>query len=124
LREVGTELATRYGVNVEIAVDSGVDTERTEHERTELVRIAREAIANAVRHGRARNVTVRLGSRRNDLLLRVSDDGCGFGSAGKDTAGTGLGMRTMRARAKSVGGRLVTRTPESGGVEIEVLSQK
>jgi nitrate/nitrite-specific signal transduction histidine kinase len=33
-------------------------------------------------------------------------------------------MRTMRARAKSVGGRLVTRSRESGGAEIEVLSQK
>jgi signal transduction histidine kinase len=66
---------------------------------------------------------VRLGSRRDDLLLRISDDGCGFGRAGSDTAGTGLGMRTMRARAKSAGGRLVTRSRESGGAEVEVLSE-
>jgi signal transduction histidine kinase len=54
----------------------------------------------------------------------VSDDGCGFGRAGTDTAGTGLGMRTMRARARSVGGRLVTRTRESGGAEIEVVGKQ
>jgi signal transduction histidine kinase len=124
LREVANEMASRHDVNVSVVVvDGGVNTGRSEHERTELVRIAREAIANAVRHGGARNVTVRLGSRHDDLLLRVSDDGCGFGGAGKDTAGTGLGMRTMRARAKSVGGRLVTRTRESGGAEVEVLNK-
>jgi signal transduction histidine kinase len=124
LREVAGELSSRFNVNVKVVVDGAVNTERGEHERTELVRIAREAIANAVRHGGARNVTVRLGSRRDDLLLRVSDDGCGFGGAAQDTAGTGLGMRTMRARAKSVGGRLVTRTHESGGAEIEVIGKQ
>ena len=123
LREVGAELASRYGVNVTVSVDTGVNGERSEHERRELVRIAREAIANAVRHGGARNVTVRLGSRRDDLLLRVTDDGCGFDGARSDTAGTGLGMRTMRARARSMGGRLVTRTGESGGGEIEVVGE-
>ncbi|HEY1712973.1 MAG TPA: ATP-binding protein [Solirubrobacteraceae bacterium] len=121
LREVASEISSRHGVNVSVTVDGGAQPEQSDHERTELVRIAREAIANAVRHGGARNVTVRLGSRRNDLLLRVSDDGCGFGGS-RRTAGTGLGMRTMRARAESVGGRLVTRTRASGGAEIEVRS--
>jgi signal transduction histidine kinase len=124
LREVAKEMASRHDVNISVVVDGGVNTERSEHERTELVRIAREAIANAVRHGGARNVTVRLGSRRDDLLLRVSDDGCGFAGAGKDSAGTGLGMRTMRARARSVGGRLVARSRETGGAEVEVIANE
>jgi signal transduction histidine kinase len=114
-------------VAVTVSVDVGASrgaAERSARERHELVRIAREAIANAVRHGGARNVTVRLGSRRDNLLLRISDDGCGFGSASRKTAGTGLGMNTMRARAKSVGGHLVTRTRDSGGGEIEILSRK
>lgn len=121
LRLVAAELSARHNVTVSVVVDDAVNTGRNEHERRELVRIAREAIANAARHGGASNVTVRLGSRRGDLLLRVSDDGCGFGGS-RRTAGTGLGMGTMRARATSVGGRLVTRTHESGGAEIEVLS--
>jgi signal transduction histidine kinase len=125
LREVAAELAERHIVNVKVVVDDdAVGVERTERERRELVRIAREAIANAVRHGGARNVTVRLGSRRDDLLLRVSDDGCGFSGAGKDTGGTGLGMRTMRARARSVGGRLVARSCEGGGAEVDVVPRQ
>ena len=127
LREVAAEFRSRFGVAVTVNVDAGAGAgavEPSERERHELVRIAREAIANAVRHGGARNVTVRLGSRRDNLLLRISDDGCGFGSASGKTAGTGLGMSTMRARAKSVGGQLVTRTRDSGGGEIEILSRK
>jgi len=127
LREVAAEFGSRFGVAVTVSVDPGAGASRmepSERERHELVRIAREAIANAVRHGGARNVTVRLGSRRDNLLLRISDDGCGFGGANRGTAGTGLGMRTMRARAKSVGGRLVTRTRESGGAEIEILNHR
>ena len=127
LREVAAEFGSRFDVAVTVNVDAGASAsamEPSERERHELVRIAREAIANAVRHGGARNVTVRLGSRRDNLLLRISDDGCGFGSASVKTAGTGLGMRTMRARATSVGGQLVTRTRDSGGGEIEILSRK
>jgi signal transduction histidine kinase len=122
LREVAAEMSARHNINVNVVVDRAVNTERSDHERRELVRIAREAIANAARHGGARNVTVRLGSRRDDLLLGVSDDGCGFGGS-RRMPGTGLGMRTMRARAKSVGGRLVARTAESGGAEIVVVSR-
>ena len=127
LREVAAEFGARFNVAVTVNVDAGASvaaTEPSECERRELVRIAREAIANAVRHGGARNVTVRLGSRRDNLLLRISDDGCGFGSASATTAGTGLGMRIMGARAKSLGGQLVTRTRDSGGGEIEILSSK
>jgi signal transduction histidine kinase len=126
LREVASEFSARYGVIVSVIVPprDAPRTEPGETERTELVRIAREAVANAVRHGGARNVTIKLGSWQDDMLLRVSDDGCGFGGAGKDTAGTGLGMRTMRARAKKVGARLVTRTRESGGADVEIVGKQ
>ena len=127
LREVAAEFESRFGVAVTVNVDAGLSAgapEPSRRERHELVRIAREAIANAVRHGGARNVTVRLASRRDNLLLRISDDGCGFGGASGKTAGTGLGIRTMRARAKSLGGQLVTRTRDSGGGEIEILTAR
>src|SRR6201999_1458865 len=46
LREVASEISFRHGVNVSVMVDDGEHHERSERERTELVRIAREAIAN------------------------------------------------------------------------------
>jgi signal transduction histidine kinase len=111
-------------VTVSVPASVAPRAEPSEHERSELVRIAREAVANAIRHGGARNVTIKLGSRRDDLLLRISDDGCGFnGSAGGKTAGTGLGLRTMRERAGHLGAHLRTRGGADGGAEIDVVAR-
>lgn len=125
LREVAAELGNRFGVKVTVnvgRVEASVDSDRTESDRRELVRIAREAIANAVRHGGAQHVAVTLGSRRDDLLLCVTDDGCGFSGAVSETAGTGLGMRTMRDRASQLGAQLKAGHGDLGGAKIDVIS--
>jgi signal transduction histidine kinase len=44
----------------------------------DLLMVAREAVCNAALHGRPRQVTVQLASARGELLLVVTDDGCGF----------------------------------------------
>ena len=98
LREVAAEARARYDVRITVRVRSTDPPEPSPAERAELVRIAREAIANAVRHGRAQQVTVTLGSRIEPFLLRVTDDGSGLPAPGQPaapTAGTGLGMRAM-----------------------------
>jgi signal transduction histidine kinase len=122
LREVAADMAFRFGIEVDVKVENLGGPDRSESERRELVRIAREAIANAVRHGGARNVSVSLGSRRDDLMLRISDDGCGFAAASTDTAGTGLGLRTMRDRARQIGAQLVAGHGERGGAEVDVVA--
>ena len=76
-----------------------------------LFRIAQEAIGNALRHGRARNVIIALESGEGELSLRVSDDGVGFvghggiGSGAGPSAG-GMGLNIMRYRARTLGGTL------------------
>jgi len=69
-----------------------------------LFRIAQEAIANALRHSRAGNVRLELKEQDGWIRLRVSDNGRGFDLAGE--AGSGLGLSTMRDRARAVGGTL------------------
>ena len=92
-------------------------------EREQAVRIPREAIVNAVRHGGARNITVVLGSLGSERLLRVVDDGQGMQSlATRSGDGSGgFGIPTMRARAETVGGSLEARAGNVGGTEVEVL---
>ena len=86
------------------------------------MRITREAIANAVRHGGAQHVQVTLGSQRDDLLLRITDDGCGFAGADQETAGTGLGLRTMADRARQLGAALRAGPGDRGGTRIDIIS--
>ena len=68
-----------------------------------LFRIAQEAVGNATRHGRARNIIIALEASDGDLSLRVSDDGTGF-ERGAVTGGMGLNI--MRYRARTLGGTL------------------
>ena len=69
-----------------------------------LFRIAQEAIANATRHGRAKTIIIALETGGGELSLRVSDDGTGFDTATPKTGG--MGLNTMRYRARVVGGLL------------------
>ena len=79
----------------------------------QLYRIAQEAVHNAIKHGRPRNITIRLASAGRCAELRVSDDGKGFCSA--NGSAEGFGLRIMRYRAAIVGAELsIESIPESG----------
>ena len=69
-----------------------------------LFRIAQEAIANATRHGHAKAIIIALEATGGELSLRVSDDGVGFDPACGH--GGGMGLNTMRYRARVIGGAL------------------
>lgn len=121
LRLVADELEHRYGLQVEIQADT--ETARAANDdldfqqRDHVVRIAREAIVNAALHGGARHVDVLLLQRGRDLLIRVSDDGCGTGEAQT----SGLGSRMMRARAACLNSQLTTHPRPGGGTELELV---
>jgi signal transduction histidine kinase len=83
---------------------------------TTLYRVACEALTNVVRHARARTCRLALESVEGHVVLRVDDDGDGLGAA----AEPGVGLRSMRERAAELGGRLVVRSSDDGGVAVEL----
>ncbi len=66
-----------------------------------LYRIAEEALSNAVKHGRARRIVVKISHIEPMLTLTVTDDGRGF--AEPQTCLDGMGLSTMRYRAQLIG---------------------
>jgi signal transduction histidine kinase len=120
LRLVASELEHRYGVQVRVRIesDAGLDGDRDVEPscRENLVRIAREAVVNAAVHGGARHVEVVLRRQGHDIRLRVIDDGRGI----TDSRALGFGLRTMQARAASLGGRLSAHKRAEGGTELEL----
>jgi len=70
---------------------------------TTAYRIAREAIANAVKHGEATHVSIRLEPRDGGLFLQVEDDGRGFDVEASPPSGH-LGLASIRERAELAGG--------------------
>ncbi len=75
----------------------------------EIVRVAQEAVHNVKKHSGARNLTVQLEYRRNEVALEVQDDGHGFEAEtnGKlDSPAGHFGLTGMRERAAAIGGTL------------------
>ena len=71
--------------------------------------VVREAVSNAVRHGKARNVAVDV-RVAEDLSVIVTDDGCGIGETPKRS-----GLANLATRAAEVGGMFsIGRRPEGG----------
>lgn len=85
-----------------------------------LYRIAQEAVANAVRHGKARSVVIRLSQKPAGLELSIQDDGGGMVTEGKKAAGTGsgMGLRTMRYRAQALGATLEIKSQPGTGTTV------
>lgn len=82
-----------------------------------LYRIAQEAVNNAVKHSRARNVTIRFARKEGGLLLEVTDDGAGLSKA-RATTGRGLGLGVMEHRAKVIGAELTIASKRGEGVTV------
>ncbi len=81
-----------------------------------LLRIAQEAVSNAVRHGHAHRVEVDLRRRQRDLMLQIRDDGRGIASGSPSS--DGIGLANMKARAREAGGRLSIRSDARSGTVV------
>jgi signal transduction histidine kinase len=84
-----------------------------------LLRIGQEAVANAVKHGRARHVSIELRYAPASVCLTVSDDGEGFVAAQASPAGH-FGLLDMRERAQSMGSHLRVESEPGRGARIAV----
>ena len=80
---------------------------------TNLYYIAQEATSNAIKHGKAQQVKIRLAMVRNKLTLSVSDDGVGIPKNVKPNGG--LGLQIMDYRAKIIGANLDIQPGRKGG---------
>ncbi|WP_415954075.1 GAF domain-containing sensor histidine kinase [Streptomyces sp. KLOTTS4A1] len=85
-----------------------------------MLRVAQEALHNALRHSEAAHVDVVLERRGQGAVLRVGDDGQGFDPRATRRAGRHLGLVSMRDRASGVGGRLHVESAPGQGTTIEM----
>jgi signal transduction histidine kinase len=86
-----------------------------------LLRVAQEALHNALRHSGAARVDLELrGLRPHGALLRVTDDGAGFDPDAVRRAGRHLGLVSMRDRAAAIGGELRVQSGPGKGTVVEL----
>lgn len=82
-------------------------------EAKQVYRIAQEAITNAIKHGKAKNISVELTSDKDKYILSVKSDGKDFPKV--LTKKKGLGLRIMEYRSNMIGGSLDIHKGDKGG---------
>jgi signal transduction histidine kinase len=82
-----------------------------------LYRITQEALRNIAKHANAKNVDVELWAGADTIRLRIHDDGVGFDQKGVPA---GLGLASMRERARLLGGKLTVDSEPGAGTELTV----
>jgi signal transduction histidine kinase len=110
------DLRTVHGPTLELETSgtAALSPERCE----QALRVAQEAISNALRHAEATTVTVSLERDEELTELVVEDDGVGLAVAGTASPNGGVGLRSMRERAERLDGRLTVREPIGGGTVV------
>jgi signal transduction histidine kinase len=89
-----------HGIPVELQIDAEISIGAGD---SEVLRIAQEALHNAMRHAGASHITIRLD---DSVALEIADDGSGFDPADPELRARHLGLTSMEERARRLGGRL------------------
>jgi signal transduction histidine kinase len=133
-RRAGLELALRQlaerstvpgGVSCSFE-GGGIETGlKPEHEH-ELLRIAQEAVSNAVRHARPRTVRITMTDQPQpgQWELAVADDGVGMEQSPELSARQGFGLASMRQRAGAIGGEWQIESQPGRGTRVSVRMMK
>ena len=87
---------------------------------THLFRLAQEAVSNAIKHGRAKRILIRLKEERGRMILSIIDNGTGFPA--QIPKSKGMGLRIMESRAGMIGGTLAFERNAGGGASVTVTA--
>ena len=105
-----------YGIDVRLHLGIRSQLLIGESAAAHLYLIVQEAINNAVRHGGARSIAVRLRTNRVSVSLSITDDGVGFTET--RALGAGMGLKLMRYRCAMIGGVMKIKRMPRGGTRI------
>jgi signal transduction histidine kinase len=126
LRQLVDEVRARHGISIRLRV-SGDQVRLSAQSELTVYRVAQEALSNVVRHAQARNTRVDL-HFGEQVVLTVTDNGCGIPASGITSAshGGGLGLIGMRERVNLLGGTLEVRSRRPHGtlVRATVLGER
>lgn len=112
LSELRGDRATRF----ELKIDAETASLLTTDQSVQVLQIAREAVSNALRHGSASLVTLRMHTSDREICLLIQDDGTGFDPTTRREGGYGL--NNLSARASSIGAQLRIESQPGHGTRV------
>jgi len=119
LRQLAERSTVRGGVTCTFEGGGVATGLKPEHEH-ELLRIAQEALSNAVRHARPHLVRITMTEESAHWVLAVADDGVGMEQGPEHSARQGFGLVSMRQRASAIGGEWQIESEPGHGTRVSV----
>ncbi len=112
-----------HDAEIELVVEGADELAGDAKRDPEILRIAQEALQNALKHSGASRVEVRLHVPDGTLVLEVADDGAGFDPQQAELRSKRLGLTSMEERAQRLGGRLEIRSTHGQGTTVRLLTE-
>lgn len=112
------DLARDRGTALEFKIEADATARLTSEQATEVVQIAREAVSNAVRHGRARHIVI-AAAGDHEFAFSIADDGSGFDPA--TARSSGFGLHSLQARAARLAGRCEVHSQPGAGTRVSLV---
>lgn len=119
LERLANQVRSNVRTLVDVQIDPDVESLILPTHIDHLLAVASEAMFNAVRHGRASAVQLRLSRTEQGVALSISDDGSGFDTS-RPNRPDAQGLANMSARARQVGGHLVVTSRPSEGTVVRL----
>jgi PAS domain S-box-containing protein len=116
LREYCGEFGALTGIRLALRIEGAFEALPAERALA-VYRIAQEALQNVAKHANAKDAAVELTLAEGMLQLRVSDEGVGIDLASSSDS-SGLGLVSMKERARLAGGRLLIERGKGGGTVV------
>jgi signal transduction histidine kinase len=121
LRKHAEMLRRLHHVEIEVDIDEAVSAGAGSGARDrEILRVAQEALQNAIRHAAPQRLGLRLARHDGRLELEVTDDGAGFDPGEPELRSRRLGLTSMEERAQRLGGTLSIRSAPGAGTTVRL----
>ena len=114
---------TTHGATISVSVAPEIESELRDLPNDVAVavyRVARESVANALRHGAPTTMDIRVGLAGDELVMHVQDDGKGFDPASAEKDGQAMGLFQMRERIALLNGRVEIVSGPQRGTDVRV----
>lgn len=116
LRSLVTNMEQLFDISCRFNCDESIDVDDIAT-KIQLYRIAQEAITNAIKHGKAKDILIGMKCRNDITTLTIENDGLPLPQQRGDSAG--MGLRIMCHRARVINASLDIRPGENGGTVVE-----
>jgi signal transduction histidine kinase len=115
LMELASNMEQLYGISCNVQI--GGDVPELDHAtRRHLYYVSQEAVTNAVKHGRAKNISVRVARFGDQCKLYIKDDGTGLSK--EPNRSSGMGLHILRYRAHMIHASFSIRPGTDGGTVV------